>query len=334
MTLTLEEVRNTKFHMARRSGYEVSEVDVFVDKVEAAFAQITEENQMMRSQLEALQDSAPAETGQQAAVSANGEPTNEQLEQIEQARHEGRKAAETEYEQKVSSYEQKVAAYEKQINELKTAHANELKQAKEQAATAQSSSAAAAPAQTPAASAQAPAAATTGNQPVLDSQGRFVVTTAADAGLWVQRAVEQANQIAADADSEAKQSIEGAKREAQQLTDEAKGRASRVEQEARANAERIQAQAQAKATDLDRELGTKRTEMLSKLESERDQLNSAVTRLRSFEGRYRQNLTKHLQDQIKSLESGHLEPSESESAGGATSTNTPRLDALAGDQDA
>lgn len=54
MTLTLDEVRKTKFHMARRTGYEVSEVDLFVDRVEASFAQLTEENQMLKQQVEAL----------------------------------------------------------------------------------------------------------------------------------------------------------------------------------------------------------------------------------------------------------------------------------------
>lgn len=54
MTLTLDEVRKTKFHMARRTGYEVSEVDLFVDRVEASFAQLTEENESLKQQVEAL----------------------------------------------------------------------------------------------------------------------------------------------------------------------------------------------------------------------------------------------------------------------------------------
>ncbi len=54
MTLTLDDVRNTKFRMARRSGYEVVDVDQFVDQVEEAFAQLTEENQVLKQQVEAL----------------------------------------------------------------------------------------------------------------------------------------------------------------------------------------------------------------------------------------------------------------------------------------
>ncbi|WP_114560673.1 DivIVA domain-containing protein [Desertihabitans aurantiacus] len=68
MSLTLEEVRNTKFHMARRAGYEVTDVDLFVDRVEASFAQLVEENQMLKRQIETLKASqsapSPAEGGE------------------------------------------------------------------------------------------------------------------------------------------------------------------------------------------------------------------------------------------------------------------------------
>ena len=41
MNLTLEEVRRVRFRMARRgaTGYEVGDVDTFIDKVEESFAQ-------------------------------------------------------------------------------------------------------------------------------------------------------------------------------------------------------------------------------------------------------------------------------------------------------
>ena len=44
MTLSLDDVRNKRFRMARKSGYEVLEVDEFVDEVEAAFEQLIDEN--------------------------------------------------------------------------------------------------------------------------------------------------------------------------------------------------------------------------------------------------------------------------------------------------
>ena len=54
MTLTLDDVRNKRFRMARKSGYEVLEVDEFVDEVEESFAQLIEENQNLKKQVEAL----------------------------------------------------------------------------------------------------------------------------------------------------------------------------------------------------------------------------------------------------------------------------------------
>lgn len=333
MTLTLEEVRNTKFHVARRQGYDTTEVDLFVDKVEAAFGQIVEENQMMRSQLEALSESQPE--GDQGAGSDDAGQAGDQ------AREEARKQAESEYEKKLA--------------DLKNAHAAELKAAKDEAQKAREEVARArdeatrakqdaekaredaaktredaAKAQQSGAAAGAAggvAAGAAADKPRTDEQGRVVVTTAAEAGTWVQRAVEEANKIASDAEAEAKDTVEKAQRQAQQITDEAKGRAARLEQDARANAERITTEAQGRATDMDRELGEKRRSMMSQLETDRDTLNSAVSRLRAFEGRYRQNLAQHLRDQIASLESGKLEPE-----GGENGPSTPRLDALADHQ--
>jgi DivIVA domain-containing protein len=79
MALSLDDVRNKRFRMARKSGYEVLEVDEFVDEVEATFEQLFEENQNLKKQVEALkatgrptaQDAqAPAATPTPAAVSA------------------------------------------------------------------------------------------------------------------------------------------------------------------------------------------------------------------------------------------------------------------------
>ena len=54
MTLTLEQVRQTRFHLARRNGYEPVDVDNFVDKVEVTLAQLGEENETLKKQVEAL----------------------------------------------------------------------------------------------------------------------------------------------------------------------------------------------------------------------------------------------------------------------------------------
>ena len=54
MTLSLEQVRQTRFHLARRNGYEPMDVDNFVDKVEVTLQQLGEENETLKQQLDAL----------------------------------------------------------------------------------------------------------------------------------------------------------------------------------------------------------------------------------------------------------------------------------------
>jgi DivIVA domain-containing protein len=63
MTLTLDDVRNTvrnkRFRVARKPGYEVLEVDEFVDEVGESLAQLLEDNQNLRNQIEALNSAPP-----------------------------------------------------------------------------------------------------------------------------------------------------------------------------------------------------------------------------------------------------------------------------------
>ena len=73
MTLSLDDVRNRRFRMARKSGYEVLEVDEFVDEVEVAFEQLAEENDNLKKQIEALKAS-PAVAETSPAASGPAEP--------------------------------------------------------------------------------------------------------------------------------------------------------------------------------------------------------------------------------------------------------------------
>ena len=68
MTLTLDDVRNMKFRIARRAGYEVMDVDQFVDQVEEAFAQMSEENGMLRQQVDALKNAPTSQPQDPPAV--------------------------------------------------------------------------------------------------------------------------------------------------------------------------------------------------------------------------------------------------------------------------
>jgi DivIVA domain-containing protein len=59
MTLTLDDLRNKRFQRGRKSGYEISEVDEFVDEVEERYAQLLEDNQNLKKQIEALKSAPP-----------------------------------------------------------------------------------------------------------------------------------------------------------------------------------------------------------------------------------------------------------------------------------
>jgi DivIVA domain-containing protein len=287
MTLTLDDVRNKRFRMARKSGYEVLEVDEFVDEVEESFAQLIEENQNLKKQVEALK-AAPA------------------------AQHPAAPAAPTVQ---------------------------------------------APPPRQPA--------------PPQPQSGTIVVTTGKEASAAVVRLVEmsteQAERLVEEATEDANRIREEANRTAHQLTTDARTRAERVESEARVNAERLQADALSRAEKLDREIESRRGEMFGDLERQRDDLTAAVSSLRNFETAYRTNLTSHLRKQIENLESGRAEPvdipdavrehkplehsngvssgphgdhgvdqpqhrEDAPSMTGGPGSNTPRLDALLGDQ--
>lgn len=291
MTLTLDDVRNKRFRMARKSGYEVLEVDEFVDEVEESFAQLLEENQNLKKQVEALKSAPPVAAPAPQTIAPP--PT----------------------------------------------------------------------VQPPPPRQPVPA-----QQPM---SGTIVVTTGKEASAAVVRLVEmsteQAERLVEEATEDANRIREEANRTAHQLTTDARTRAERVESEARVNAERLQADAHSRAEKLDREIEGRRGEMFGDLEKQRDDLTAAVAALRSFEAAYRSNLTSHLRKQIEALESGRAEPvdvpdvmgelkqtennangtaqpgelsgadqpqrEEAPSfSGGGSPSNTPRLDALLGDQ--
>lgn len=290
MTLTLDDVRNTKFRMARRQGYEVIDVDQFVDQVEDAFAQLTEENQTLKRQIEALQQSQPSDSDARAFGRAPEAPQSP--------------------------------------------------------ATPVS-----APTPAPQQPQESPPA------PVAEGAQPTVVTTSAEASpaviRLVQLATEQSERLVGEANEQAAKVVDDAKQTAHEITTDARTKAERVESEARVNAEKMTSDAQGRAAALDHELENRRRDMFGQLEQQRDELQAAVADLRSFESHYRENLTSHLRGQIDTLQGSVFEPAEkpslaapatdsadtsaaeqtdSEGSGETSNSNTPRLDALMGDQ--
>src|SRR6188474_497295 len=70
MPLTPEDVSNKRFTPVRlREGYDMGEVDQFLDEVEAELARLTKENDDLRSKLTAAQGSGgPVESAPQPVV--------------------------------------------------------------------------------------------------------------------------------------------------------------------------------------------------------------------------------------------------------------------------
>jgi DivIVA domain-containing protein len=72
MTLSLDAIQAKRFRVARKNGYEVSEVDEFVDEVEETVAQLISQNDNLKKQVEALQQpgQAPAAAGGPSVTSS------------------------------------------------------------------------------------------------------------------------------------------------------------------------------------------------------------------------------------------------------------------------
>ena len=185
----------------------------------------------------------------------------------------------------------------------------------------------------------------------------IVVTTAKEASTAVVRLVEmsteQAERLLAEATEDAKRIREEATSNAEQVTTDARTQAERLETEARANADKLQALTLSRSEQLDREIDERRAELLDHMQSQRDELSSSVRDLRAFEAAYRSNLAEHLRTQISTLESGSAEPTpvpdlalpkgsadqdgadapgDGSTAKPEAASETPRLDALLGDQ--
>src|SRR4051794_30997649 len=78
MPLTPEDVSNKRFTPVRlREGYDMGEVDQFLDEVEAELARLTKENDDLRSKLTAAQSGAPVQTAPQPVVEEKPAPEPE-----------------------------------------------------------------------------------------------------------------------------------------------------------------------------------------------------------------------------------------------------------------
>ncbi len=324
MTLTLEQVRQTRFHLARRNGYEPVDVDNFVDKVEATLSQLTEENETLKQQVDALSSSEPSSI---FVPSDSGD--NDGLRQELQSRMGELESVRGEMDALRAELQARSDEVERLQGEL-AARNREIEALNAQAAQQVQAQ--------PAAEADGP----------KGSVENIVVTSSADASPAVARLLQmateqaerlvgeshvEAQRLVGEARAEAETVIDNANRKAHETLTDARTRADRIESEARVNAERVTTEALNRSDAVNAEADRRREELFTQLEQERDVLRTKVDKLRQFESNFRSNLTAQLHNHIKVLEESVIEPSDTPEILNEPASNspTPRLDALLGE---
>ncbi len=321
-TLTLDEVRNTKFHMARRAGYEVTDVDLFVDRVEASFAKLVEENEMLRRQVEALQQAAENAAEAQQATS--------QFQPVVEIPEPEPVLAPTPIPEPVPVAPAAIiqGGVERIVvttsAEASPAVVRLVQMATEQAERLVTE-----------AEAEAHSTIESANRQAADT----IDTANRQANETVTAANRQANETVDTANRQAHETVENANRQAHEISTDAQTRADRTESEARINAERLFADAQSRANNLDNEVNMRRAELFNALEDERDQLQRNVSDLRAHENSFRAAFADQIRQQLAVLEGSVFEPEnrpmlaqalDQRGPIGQPSSATPRLDALMG----
>ncbi len=322
MTLTLEQVRQTRFHLARRNGYEPVDVDNFVDKVEATLSQLTEENETLKQQVDALSSSepssifVPSDSGDSEGLRQELQSRQGELDSV-RGELDGLRGELNARADELQRLQAELAARDRHIEALN----GELSRL-----------------QQPAAEGEAPKAAVE----------NIVVTSSADASPAVARllqmATEQAERLVGESQVEAQRMVGEARAEAETVIDnankkahetltDARTRADRIESEARVNAERVTSEALNRSDAVNAEADRRREELFTQLEQDRDVLRAKVDKLRQFESSFRSNLTAQLHNHIKVLEESVIEPSDRPEIldEPAAQSPTPRLDALLGE---
>lgn len=321
MSLTLDEVRQIRFRMTRRgeNGYQVGDVDTFIDKVELTFDEFDKERERMRRELESVQTTSvqPAVVDDSelrgavenkdreiASLRAEIDRLNGVVSQAGQQGGGNDVALQTS-EGRVRELSAENEALRSQLEQVRA----EFDRARSERVTQ--------------------AAAIGGGE-------HLTLTTSEDAAPAVTRllqmATDQATTLVNEAQIEAERKIAEAEQRAAEIKTDARTKAERVESEARVNAEQMTSEAESRAAAVHTQAADRRRELFSDLEREQGELTGKVDSLRSFESSYRDNLTGSLKRFLSSLSDDRPEPADvPELAQGRS--ETPRLDALAnGDQ--
>lgn len=304
MTLSLDEVRNIRFPMARKpheDGYRASSVDNFMDKLEVSYAQLMEELERLRAQesepggamlegVDALRgelDDARAEAGRLGdelgalrAAHSQLETANGQLRQDnERLNGEVNQLRGQLDELRASSDLSKTGGEQlrdenenlhRQLDELR----GQLNQAQQDLAAAEQA------AQQREISGPGALESTAKMGVVAEGVRQIRVTTSAEASPAVVRLVElatnQAETLMNDAQSDAQRRMDEATAQAERLTSEARARAEQLEHETRQNAEQLERETRQHAEQLEHEARQNSERMLAEARGRADRLDAEI----------------------------------------------------------
>ncbi|GGG70536.1 DivIVA domain-containing protein [Corynebacterium pelargi] len=310
MPLTPADVHNVAFSKPPigKRGYNEDEVDQFLDLVEDTLAEIQEENEDLRQQVEELK----AEAGQSGPAPVRTASSTDES----KIREEIEASLKAEYEGKLADARR---AAEQAQGELASAR-KELKSAQEEArraksAGAQPQAAAAAPVAT-----DEPASAETHMQAAKvlslaqEMADRLTSDARAESDSMLTEAREAAEQRVREADEHAKRTVSEAEQKAHaQLSDakqrsetmvaEAKQKSEKTIADANAQAEAQVRKAEDKANALQADAERKHTEIMATVKQQQNALETRIAELRTFEREYRTRLKTLLQSQLEDLES-------------------------------
>lgn len=313
MSLTLEEVRRVRFRMARRgtTGYEVGDVDNFIDKVEESFGQFENERDLLRREAEAAGAGQPNQT-----AGADAEALAARDSEIASLR------AEVDRLNGVLAAAPSAAPVGEPQQQEDTGHIAELQAQNEQLRAELSR-----------VRGELDELRTQRVNEVVGQAETITVKTREEASpaviRLVQLATEQAEQLVGEAEAEATRKLEDAKQQAYEITTDARTKAERIESEARVNAEQLTRDAQEKADNVNHEASQRRAELFTDLEREQGELHTKVGSLRDFESRYRDNLRSYVSRHLGALDKDLPEPDDADDVAPRQESRTPRLDALA-----
>lgn len=267
MPLTPDDVSNKRFTPVRlREGYDMGEVDQFLDEVETELARLLKDNDDLRERLRVMQENpaaaAPAENSSYDADQKAPEPEP----QVEPAGDVGSPVV----------VEAQSEAQSEARPEVQADTQADTQQAMEPEPT------------------QFQGGPQAAEQPVGIQQIR--VTTAAEASVAATRLLELAT-------TNADQLVAGAQLDADQILNDAHSQAEQLESESRAAADQLEAEARSRSQMLDSETVERRAAVVGDLEKEKGRLNSEVESLRAFEREYRSRLKSYFTQQLAALDS-------------------------------